>query len=130
MKFFFDNNLAPKIARGLNEFVSPDHQVVHLKERFQADANDATWMKELAGEQGWSIVTVDIGIRKNPHKIEAWRQAGHTIFFLKSGWLKMSFWDQAQEFVKCFPELIKRAERAERGSTFVVSVNGPSILLP
>jgi hypothetical protein len=25
VKFFFDNNLAPKIAKGLNGFVSPDH---------------------------------------------------------------------------------------------------------
>lgn len=129
MKFFFDNNLAPKIARGLNEFVSPDHQVVHLKERFKADTDDATWMKELAGEQGWIIVTADIRIGKNPHKIEAWRQAGHTILFLKPVWFEMSFWDQAQEFLKRFPEVIRKAERAPRGSTFVVSVNGPPILL-
>jgi len=37
LKFFFDNNLAAKIAKGLNGFVSPDHQVVHLKEQFAAN---------------------------------------------------------------------------------------------
>jgi hypothetical protein len=44
LKFFFDNNLAAKIAKGLNGFVSPDHQVVHLKEQFAANTDDAVWM--------------------------------------------------------------------------------------
>ena len=124
MKFFFDNNLPPKVAKGLNEFVSPEHQVVHLKEKFGADAEDAHWMKALGDEKGWIIVTADVNIGKNPHEVQAWKQAGHTIFFLKPGWLKMNFWDQAQKFVKCFPEIIKLADRARQGSSFVISVNG------
>jgi hypothetical protein len=124
VKFFFDNNLATKIAKGLNGFVSPDHQVVHLKEQFAANTDDAVWMTQLAQQENWIIVTADIRIGKNRHEIEAWKQAGHTIFFLKPGWLKMTFWDQAQKFVKCFPDIIKTAERAKRASSFIVSVNG------
>ena len=124
MKFFFDNNLAAKIAKGLNGFVSPDHQVVHLKDQFAANTDDSVWMGELARQQHWIIVTADMRIGKNPHEIEAWKQAGHTIFFLKPGWLKMNFWDQAQKFVKCFPEIMRRAEQAKQGSCFIVSVNG------
>jgi hypothetical protein len=124
VKFFFDNNLPPKIAKGLNEFVSPEHEVRHLREKFPANTDDADWMKELAKEADWIIVTADIRIGKNPHEIEAWKQAGHTIFFLKPGLLKMNFWDQAQKFVKCFPEILKTAERAKRGASFMVTVNG------
>jgi hypothetical protein len=124
VKFFFENNLAPKIAKGLNEFVSPDHKVVHLRERFSAGTDDSAWMKQLAREEGRVIVTADIRLGKNPHEIEGWKQAGHTIFFLKPGWLKMDFWHQAQKFVKCFPEIIREAERATDGSSFLVSVNG------
>jgi PIN like domain len=124
VKFFFDNNLASKIAKGINGFVSPEHQVVHLKERFRGDANDVDWMKALAKEENWIIVTADIQISKNPHEVAAWKEAGHTIFFLKPGWLKLNFWDQAQKFVKCFPQMLKTAERAKRGSAFVVSVSG------
>jgi len=124
VKFFFDNNLASKIAKGLNVFVSPEHEVIHLKDRFPANADDTDWMQELGKEEGWIIVTADIRIGKNPHEIRAWKQAGHTIFFLKPGWLKMSFWDQAQKFVKCFPDIIKTAERAKRGESFIVTTNG------
>lgn len=124
MKFFLDNNLAAKIARGLNGFVSPEHQVVHLKDQFAANTEDSVWMTQLAGQDGWIIITADVRIGRNPHEICAWKQAGHTIFFLKPGWLKMNFWDQAHKFVKSFPEIINTAQRAKRGESFIVSVNG------
>ena len=124
MKFFFDNNLAAKIAKGLNGFVSPDHQVVHLREGFAANTEDAVWMKELSEQENWIIITADVRIGKNPHEIAAWKQAGHTIFFLKPGWTDMRFWDQAQKFTKCFPQIIEKAKTAKCGSSFIVSVNG------
>lgn len=124
MKFFFDNNLAPKIAKGLNGFVSPDHKVIHLKEQFPANTDDVDWMRKLAQEEDLIIVTADVRIGKNPQEIEAWKQAGHTIFFLKPGWTDMVFWVQAQKFTKCFPSIIEKARLAERDSSFIVSVNG------
>ncbi len=81
-------------------------------------------MKDLGTEKDWIIVTADIRIGKNPHEIAAWRQAGHTIFFLKPGWSKILFWEQAQKFVKCFPEILQLSARAAQGSSFLVSVNG------
>lgn len=124
MKFFFDNNLAPKIAKGLNGFVFPDHQVIHLKEQFPANTDDVDWMRKVAQEEDLIIVTADVRIGKNPQEIEAWKQAGHTIFFLKPDWTDMVFWVQAQKFTKCFPSIIEKARFAERGSSFIVSVNG------
>jgi hypothetical protein len=124
VKFFFDNNLAPKIAKGLNGFVSPDHKVIHLKEQFPGSTDDVDWMRKLAQEEDLIIITADVRIGKNPQEIEAWKQAGHTIFFLKPGWTDMIFWVQAQKFVKCFPSIIEKARFAERSSSFIVSVNG------
>jgi hypothetical protein len=48
---------------------------------------------------------------------------GQTIFFLKPGGLNLKFWDQAQKFVNCFPEILKLAIKAKRGSSFIVPVN-------
>ena len=124
MRFFFDNNLAPKLAKSLHVLVEPDHSVVHLKDRFAANTPDETWMRALAAESDWVIISGDIRISKNPHEVAAWHEAGHTIFFLKAGWTNLPFWDQAQKFVKCFPEIIATAERAKSGTMFMVSVNG------
>ena len=99
MRFFFDNNLSPKLARSLHAFVEPRHQVVHLKDRFAANTPDEVWMRALAGEPDWVIISGDLQIRKNPHEIRAWQQAGHTTFFLKKGWIALTFWDQANSAV-------------------------------
>jgi hypothetical protein len=125
VKFFFDNNLAARIAHGLNQMVEPEHRVFHLRDKFeQPNTEDAKWMKELAVEADWIIITADVRISRNPHEVKAWKEAGHTIFFLKPGWTDLTFWDQANKFTKCFPDLIKIAERAPRGSAFFVTVNG------
>ena len=109
---------------GLNVFVQTEHQIVHLKEKFPGNAEDEQWMRELAGEEDWITVTAGVRIGRNPHEVRAWKEAGHTIFFLKLGWTDMPFWVQASKFTKCFPQLIETARRAKRGSSFTVSVNG------
>lgn len=41
MKFFIDNNLSPKLARGMQGF---GEDVMHLKDEFQDDAKDIEWL--------------------------------------------------------------------------------------
>jgi len=124
VKFFFDNNLSPKLAKSLDVLVEPERQVFHLKNRFAADTPDEDWMKQLSYEQDWVIVSGDVRITKNEHELAAWRAAGHTTFFLKKGWVHIPFWEQVQKFVKCFPSILEKASRAERGSLFFVTVKG------
>lgn len=124
MRFFFDNNLAPRLAHGFKAFVAGEHEVLHLRDRFPANKPDVEWMQELAAETGWVIISGDVRIGKNPHEIAAWQTAGHTIFFLKSGWTNIGFWEQVQKLAKCFPDLLEHAQRARPGDSFVVTVNG------
>jgi len=124
VKFFFDNNLAVKIAHGLDQMVRPEHRVVHLRDEFLPNVEDAVWMKALAKEEDLVIVTADVAINRNPHEIRAWKEAGHTLFFLKPGWTDLAFWEQANKFTRCFPEIIKQAMRSERSAAFTVKVNG------
>lgn len=104
--------------------VEPENQVVHLKDMFPGNVEDAVWMRALAKEHDLVIVTADIHISRNPHEVAAWKEAGHTIFFLKPGWTDLTFWDQAKKFTGCFQRLIEEALRAERGAAFIVTVNG------
>jgi len=103
---------------------APKHQFVHLKDKFPPDVEDAEWMSALGKEADWVIVTADVRIGRNPYEVQAWKESGNTIFFLKPGWLNLPFCEQASKFIKYFPSLVQKAERAERGSGFVVTVNG------
>jgi len=124
VKIFFDNTIPVRIARGLEGFAAPDHQVIHFRDRFSADAADAVWMGELAAQQDWVIVTCDVRLGRNPLETEAWKAVGHCVFFLKPGWLRLGFWEQAQQLVKCFPRLIESAQGAQGASMFAVSASG------
>jgi len=124
VRFFFDNNLPPKLAQSLHVLVAPDHEVIHLKEKFPPNTPDEVWMSGLAKELDWVIISADNRITKNPHEVRAWRSAGHTTFFLKPGWTHYSFWIQAYKFVKCFPDIIATAAKAESGRFFLVAGNG------
>jgi hypothetical protein len=124
VKFFVDNNIAPKLARGFNEFVKREHEVVHLRDKFRASIPDVEWMHALALEKDWVILSGDVAIGHNRHEVEAWKNAGHTIFFLKSGWTNLEFWQQVQKLAKCFPEIVAQAGRARAGDSYYVTVNG------
>jgi len=77
LRFFLDNNLAPKLARGFHQFVLGEHEVVHLRDRFSQETPDVEWMQQLADESGWVILSGDVAIGRNPHEVEAWKAAGH-----------------------------------------------------
>jgi len=124
VRFFFDNNLAIKSAHGLDQMVASQHRVVHLRDEFLPNVEDAVWMKSLGKEEDLVIVTADVAISRNPHEVQAWKEAGHTVFFLKPGWTHLKFWEQANKFTKCFPDIIDQAMKSKRGATFSVRVNG------
>ena len=104
--------------------VGPEHGVFHLRDKFPPNTEDAKWMEALATEADWLIITADVRISRNPHEVRAWKEAGHTIFFLKPGWTDLTFWDQANKFTKCFPQILHAAEHSERDTAFLVNVNG------
>jgi hypothetical protein len=124
LRFFLDNNLTTKLARGFHQFVLGEHEVVHLRDRFSRDTPDVEWMRQLADETGWVILSGDVAIGRNPYEIEAWKAAGHTIFFLKAGWTNIEFWQQVQKLARCFPDIIDRARRSKPGNSFLVTMNG------
>jgi PIN like domain len=50
VRFFFDNNISPKIAHALNCLVQAQLEVVHLRDRFAPATSYADWMTKLANE--------------------------------------------------------------------------------
>ena len=112
------------MARGFHQFVLGEHEVVHLRDRFSQETPDVEWMQQLADESGWVILSGDVAIGRNPHEVEAWKAAGHTIFFLKAGWTNIEFWQQVQKLARCFSNIIDCARRSKPGESFIVTVNG------
>jgi len=124
VKFFLDNNLSPKIARALHHLREPEHSAHHLQEHFAANTPDTTWIAALAAEPDWIIISGDLRISRNAHEFRAWQEAGHPMFFLNPGWRNLVRWEFASKLFHRFPDIIKRAEKANRGDGFVIPVSG------
>ena len=125
MKFFLDNNISPRISKALRELEGrEENEVVHLRERFPADTTDEEWMRRLGDEGDWIVVTCDTSIAKNPHEIKAWLESGLIVFFLKSGWLNLAFWEFAWQLIKRWPVMKNKVSKGSRGKGFIVPIRG------
>ena len=123
MRFFFDNNIAPVIARSLHELSKDDgHRVVHLREKFAVDTPDIIWIGSLATEKWWTVVSGDIQMSRKKHEAKAWQDSGLTVFFLAKGWNNLKFWDKAWRIVRWWPSIIEYVEADNKGA-FIVSSN-------
>jgi hypothetical protein len=49
------------------------------------DTHDVVWIRELATDGGWTIISGDPRITKLRHEREAWLSSGLTAFFLVKG---------------------------------------------
>lgn len=130
MRFFLDNCLSPRIARALNELSQPNHEVVHLRERFPQDAPDSVWLAALAQQRRWVIISGDARILKNPQNRAVLKESGLTAFILARGWLNHRFYDQAWRIVRWWPRIIASAEAIQPRVVYAVPVRPTSRLRP
>ena len=112
MKFLFDNNLPPSLARGVAELskVDPDiTEVVALRDKFPANTPDEVWMGQLHAEGGWIVISSD-QFKKSKAERELLRQRGLTVFVLDPQWADHLYWDKAARLVLWWPKLVSVAK--------------------
>ena len=84
MKFLLDNNISPFLARALHELATQhDYCVVALRDKFPANTPDIDWIRALAKEGDWTVISADHFTKKGGLEREAIRQAGLKVFVLK-----------------------------------------------
>lgn len=76
MKLLVDNNLPPRLGRGLGAFFDQMHTVVHIKDKFLTGSlKDEEWIELLAQEGHWCVLTADRNIAKKRPQRQAFLQA-------------------------------------------------------
>lgn len=118
MRFFVDNNLSEHLAKGMKAF---GEDVIHLKDLFDEDADDAIWLRYL-GENSLFLVTRDERVRRNPAEIQAIRTHGVGAFFL--GGKNRSRCELIQQLVRNWPRMKELALKSKRPFAFRVPPTG------
>lgn len=106
MKFLFDNNLPPGLARGLAELSRTEidvEAVIPLRDKFKHNETDPKWLAALIAEGGWHVVSIDR--YRSPVEKELIRRGGVTVFVLDPQWSK-PHWVQAAQLVLWWPKIL------------------------
>lgn len=120
MRFFFDACIAPRIAESLAVLAAGNGQhVEHLTVRFDGATPDVEWIRALAAEGDWIIISADPRISRNRIEQAAWQESGLTAFFFVD-FSRRRFWDQANEIVSRWPDIVRTVAECRRGSGFLV----------
>ena len=124
MRFFFDNQLSPHLAKSIHALTAADggHVVVHCREKYRPSTSDSDWIQALAAERDWIIVSGDLNIIRTRAERPIWRGSGLIGFFLKKGWMNQTPWEQAWRLVRWWPDIVKQAQIAAPGATYAVQL--------
>jgi hypothetical protein len=131
VRFFLDNNISHRLAAAL---LVLDHQaerdnwtIVHLRDLFEPQTEDVTWLEALGREGEWIVISGDIRISRNRAEKAAWRESGLTAFFFASQYPEKKIWTQIMHFLHWWPEITREAREhreAPEGSGYVIPMKG------
>lgn len=125
MRLFVDRNYPKALAHCLDPILrNLGGCAVSSYDRYARDPGDVAWMRELGAEGGWSVLTRDNAIRRNPAELREWRSSGLIVFFSAPGWGKLPLDGQAWRLIKRLPELVRVSGTARPGTGFAMPVNG------
>jgi hypothetical protein len=112
MRFFFDRNMAPQLARMVNALEREHTAQSHYDDdRFTDTTSDVEWIKVLADDDPpWVIISGDGRILKNKAELSALKEAGLTFFCLSRQWMHMKIYEQAWKFIKAWPDILENAK--------------------
>ena len=118
MKFFFDHNMSPAMARAFCELFKKEHEIVHLSEKFSRDITDVDWIAELSKEGQWVVISGDRRITRNRAEYHAFRNSNLIGLFLSEGMYKAPVAKQMERILALWPNIVTICKTVQGGAMF------------
>ena len=116
MKLLVDNNLPPRLGRGLGAFFDGMHTVVHIKDKFGTGSlKDEEWIELLGREGRWCVLTADRNIAKKRPSRQIFSHAGLIGFFPAPAVAKWPMERQCARVLTLWPKLVSISETVASG---------------
>ncbi len=121
MKYIFDENLSPGLARGLKEF---GKDTEHITEHYPPGTPDEEVLKFL-GENGCILITRDKRIHRRPNEILALKTHSVGAFFLQGS--NMSSWDYVVQVVRIWTQIEEIVGKTRVPFAYTVNRHGTKL---
>jgi hypothetical protein len=107
MRFYFDNNLSPHLARAMNELAADEEgdEIIHAKDKGMDRMKDPEFLEILSREGGWVVVTTDVAMARSPHLVQALASSGLVSVSLRHGWLELGGRKMASQLLKRWSDI-------------------------
>ncbi|WP_125995719.1 hypothetical protein [Sphingomonas sp. S-NIH.Pt15_0812] len=116
MKLLVDNMLPPRMARGLGELFSDQHEVVHIRDKFQTGSlPDAEWIERLGREGGWCVLSGDRRIATKKPSRELFNRSNLVGFFPLPAVLGLPLHSMTARILMLWPSMNDTARVMDRG---------------
>ena len=127
MKFFFDNNLPPVIARAMAPIAADEgDEIQHLRIRFSPETKDVEWLNALGTAREWIVVSRD-GFSKTAEEKKEIVDRAHCAFILSKAYANLKFWILASKLLLRWPDIREKALASRVGRVYKVGPNSPKI---
>lgn len=121
MKFYFDENISPHLAKGLHILEQPNNhgiEVYSIKEAFGQGIEDEKWIP-LIGKENGIVISQDYNIQKKANQRDLYKKHGVGIFFIKppskNGY---KYWEMVEYTISRWKEFKKIASSTQKPFAF------------
>jgi hypothetical protein len=105
----------------MHTLLQPDHAVLHVRDAAGHDASDRKLSELIASAGSPLVISVDLDISDNPHRIMALREWQCPVYLLASAWLELKPWDQTWMLMRILPVLISKSATSPGSSIHLVA---------
>ena len=125
MRFYFDENITPQIARALSILQENIHnegaiKVFNIRDEFGRGAADEEWIPEV-GKKGGIVITQDLNIHRTRQQRELYRQFKIGVVFFKppkkTGY---GYWTMIEKIIEAWPDIKRVAKREKKPFAYVI----------
>jgi len=119
VKFFFDNCISPNLVDAIR-CLDKSHELAHTRGKFDPATPDPIWIRALAAEGGWIIISGDPRISRGQAEKAAWIESRLTAFFCGDAWGSRRLMTQASEMMRWWDDIIDLSKNAAPGSGYLL----------
>nr|WP_276046686.1 MULTISPECIES: hypothetical protein [unclassified Sphingomonas] len=119
-----DNNLPPRLGRGLGALFDGMHEVLHIRDKFGTGGlPDEAWIEALGREGGWCVLSGDRRIASKKPSRDLFLRSNLVGFFPLPAVMGLPLTSQAARILALWPVLETTSQTMDRGC-FEVGVKG------
>ena len=124
MKLLVDNNLPPRLGRGLGALFHGQHHVEHIRDKFGSGSlPDETWIEALGKEGGWCVLSGDRQIATKRPSRELFLRSNLIGFFPLPAVMALPLNGIAARVLTVWPVFVSTERTMERGC-FELGIKG------